>query len=148
MFALTYVSMAEQHFEEEDIHELETQACSRNQQLSVTGYLNYKKGKFLQYLEGEEKVVLDLMEAIDQDPRHRVLRTMYLPDIEERRFKDCYMRYWTHEELVQIKMDDMIEGVLLKMSERIYGEELLRNRVLQIVTRMAKFHKLHPQASR
>ena len=148
MFALIYVSEAEHNFEEEDIYELESQACSNNQRLSVTGYLNYKKKKFLQYLEGEREIVLDLMETIEKDDRHTILRTMYLPDVEERRFKDCYMRFWTHQELVQIKMDDMLEGVLLKMSERIYGEELLRNRALQLVTRMAEVHKLHPQSAR
>nr|WKN34755.1 BLUF domain-containing protein [Tunicatimonas sp. TK19036] len=148
MFALIYVSQAIHSFDEEDIYDLESHSCSKNKRLSVTGYLNYKKGKFLQYLEGEKEIVLDLMATIDQDDRHNVLRTIHLPDLEERRFKDCYMRYWTYNQLVQIKVDDMLETVLLRMSERIYGEDKLRNHVLRLVTRMAEVHKLHPQPVR
>lgn len=147
MFALVYVSRADYPFEEEDMSELESQSCDKNQRLSITGYLNYKKEKFLQYLEGERDVVLDLMSTIEQDERHTVLRTIYLPDIDKRLFEDCYMRYWTHNQLCEIKMDDMLEGVLLKMSTRIYGEEKLRERVTQLVKKMAQMHALYPQAS-
>lgn len=147
MFALVYVSQSNYHFDEEDIHELESQSCTNNQKLAVTGYLNYKKEKFLQYLEGEEVVVGELMNTIAQDKRHKVLRTLLLPSIDERLFEDCYMRYWTHNELVEIKMDDMLEWTLLKMSEHIYGEEKLRHRATQLVKKMAEMHTLHPKGS-
>ncbi|SDM19421.1 Sensors of blue-light using FAD [Catalinimonas alkaloidigena] len=144
MFALTYISQATHPFSESDLYALESQACDKNERLAVTGYLNYKKGKFLQYLEGEQNVVLDLMHTIEQDPRHTVLRVMHLPEIKERRFHDCSMRYWTYNELLEIRMDDMVENVLLKMSAKVYGEDILQQMVTRLVTRMAEMHRLHP----
>lgn len=148
MFALIYVSMAREEFDEEDIFELEKHSCHKNQILDITGYLNFKKGKFLQYLEGEEERVRQLMDTISADTRHHIVRIMPLPDVENRRFANCYMRYWTYNELVQINMNDMLENVLLGMNEKIYGEKALEEFTLKLVTRMAEVHKLYPQAPR
>lgn len=148
MFALVYASRARQPFEESDLRELESHACSKNERLGITGYLNYKKGTFLQYLEGEQATVLDLMNTIEQDERHTVVRTVYLPEVEERRFENCYMRYWTQNELVEIKVEDLLEEVLLRMNELIYGEERLRSFTLQLATRIAELHRKYPQTSR
>lgn len=123
MFAVIYYSEATRSFSEEELYRLAQKASSNNEQLFVSGFLQYKKGHFLQYLEGEEAVVCTLMDTIKQDGRHTVTRILQLPDIERRRFKTWHMRYWTFNEFTQIELADLLEEVLLELDGQIYEEE-------------------------
>lgn len=138
MFALTYHSQATRSFNEEELYELAASASNENSQLAVTGFLQHKKGTFLQYLEGEKAVVLQLMSKIAQDERHTVTRVVHLPDIGQRQFNRWHMRYWTFDQFVEIKLTDLLEEVLLEMNENVFGEKMLVDRITRLVTRMSK----------
>lgn len=71
MHYLIYASSATKPFSKQELIKLLGKARSKNGKLGITGMLLYKDGNFIQLLEGEKDVVLDLYQTICQDPRHR-----------------------------------------------------------------------------
>lgn len=55
----------------DDLHELLTQARTRNEQHGITGMLLYGKANFLQLLEGNERDVDAIYSSILRDTRNR-----------------------------------------------------------------------------
>ncbi|HMO84960.1 MAG TPA: BLUF domain-containing protein, partial [Lacipirellulaceae bacterium] len=86
MFALVYASRESQPFDHAQLVELSRRADQKNKRLRITGYLNYRRGAFFQYLEGAEAHVLELMEIIAADARHQVMHMLPLGEHAERRF--------------------------------------------------------------
>jgi hypothetical protein len=68
-------------------------ARQKNTALNVTGLLCYDHKQFLQIIEGETDVILDLFHKILNDPRHTNVRILHEGDIESRAFSDWKMAY-------------------------------------------------------
>lgn len=64
-----------------------------NARVSLVGGLYYGDNRFFQYLEGEEDAVRDTYQRIQQDPRHRNVRTLIEEPIAERTFTNWSMKY-------------------------------------------------------
>ncbi len=93
LFSLIYVSSAVELFSATDLAAL-LACCRRNNTAAgVTGMLLYKKGNFMQALEGEEETVRQLHAKIQRDPRHRGLITLSEHAIPERQFADWSMGF-------------------------------------------------------
>lgn len=93
VFGLAYSSRAQCNFQDEDLLCLADAAAAKNEQLGVTGYLYFRQGLFLQYLEGTREAVETLMAKIALDVRHEILATIPLPEVPERIFPHWYMRF-------------------------------------------------------
>jgi hypothetical protein len=93
MIYLIYVSSATKLMRKESLLELMEQARSKNQRLGVSGMLLYKTGNFMQRLEGEREMVLNLYETILKDPRHRDVFQVHTAEIEERNFPEWSMGF-------------------------------------------------------
>jgi len=76
MFRLIYRSKEREEFSPSDLKKLLALARSRNRAVRVTGMLIYKKGDFLQVLEGDEAAVKRTFLRIENDPRHGDLCVM------------------------------------------------------------------------
>jgi hypothetical protein len=137
MFALAYASKANQNFSEPALSELAEKASVRNRELEVTGYLNYRAGTFFQYLEGEQKPVLELMAAIERDPRHRVVNLVHLGEVGDRKFSEWSMRYLNLPDLREIKLEDVLENVLLTMTTKSFDEPTIKTMALRLVEKIA-----------
>ena len=93
MFYLIYVSSAVQLMDDEALLSLLQQSRKKNARLEVTGMLLYKQGNFMQLLEGEKEVVLELFDTIKKDSRHKDLITIITDDIADRNFEDWSMGF-------------------------------------------------------
>ncbi|GAB4489812.1 MAG: BLUF domain-containing protein [Saprospiraceae bacterium] len=94
VFQLIYRSKANGYFSDEDLILLLRQCRTKNMEKNVTGLLLYGYGNFIQLLEGEEKVVLDLYEKrIALDPRHSSPVVLHRKNISQRLFKDWAMAF-------------------------------------------------------
>ncbi|MEM9673526.1 MAG: BLUF domain-containing protein [Bacteroidota bacterium] len=144
MFALTYVSQATAPFSGKQLTGLEAEANQKNQKLGVTGFLNYRKGRFLQYLEGEKDKVIALMSRIEQDERHSVDKVLHLPDVDERRFSNWYMRFLRPHEMAEIGLEPTLEEVLVNMKPSLYGEDRVYRIVNRLVGSIAELYQKHP----
>ncbi|RBP51170.1 BLUF domain-containing protein [Arenicella xantha] len=78
---------------EPDIIEILAQSRVNNQSAQIGGVLYYADGYFFQCLEGDESMVLNLVEKIRQDDRHRDLKISFCKKIRRRYFKAWSMKY-------------------------------------------------------
>ncbi|MEM7729001.1 MAG: BLUF domain-containing protein [Pseudomonadota bacterium] len=85
----------------------------KNADWGVTGLLCYDQRQFLQIIEGETDVILDLFHAIQNDPRHTNLRILHEGDIETRAFDDWKMAY-----------EPMPSGLLPTLTRTIHRQPL------------------------
>jgi hypothetical protein len=76
-----------------EVRTLLEHARHKNAQTNVTGLLCYDHKQFLQIIEGEIDVILDLFHAIQNDPRHTNVRILHEGDIDRRAFDDWKMAY-------------------------------------------------------
>ena len=108
---LFYCSLAKEDISEDDI--LDILKCSRrnNEMIEITGILVYwkKTNQFLQLLEGEENVILNLYNKICIDKRHSLSRVIYQENILERGFKGWTMAFKSIDELDTSGIDGFSE---------------------------------------
>lgn len=94
VFQLIYRSRAQAYFSDDDLISLLRQCRTRNIEKNVTGLLLYGYGNFVQLLEGDETVVLDLYDnRIATDPRHQNLSVLHRATSTERLFKNWSMAF-------------------------------------------------------
>lgn len=138
MYGLAYVSQASEPFSDRDLRQLADHAAEKNARLDVTGYLVFSQGTFLQYLEGEKRVVGDLMEVIRGDERHQILNVVPLGDVGDRRFAGWSMRYISAGDLRTVQLEDILENILKTMRSPAFKVENIRNTVMRLVNRLAE----------
>jgi hypothetical protein len=93
LISLVYLSEAVVPFSKRDLTELLTKSRENNSTLGVTGMLLYKKGNFLQALEGEREKVLELYKKIARDFRHRRVTSLSSAKVTQREFPDWSMGF-------------------------------------------------------
>ena len=94
MRGIVYTSNALSPFDDQQLLELANRAALRNLELGVTGYLNYEKSRFIQYIEGDFDPVTNLMARILRDPRHKVTHVLYDDQLTTRRFPHMADAFW------------------------------------------------------
>ncbi len=97
MFYLIYVSSAVKLMDDDELLFLLAQSREKNIRLGITGMLLYKAGNFMQMLEGEKQVVLEIYDTIIKDDRHKDVITIITGDIKERNFENWTMGFCNME---------------------------------------------------
>jgi len=77
------------------LYKILVQARSANDKKDVTGLLVFCDGVFLQIIEGEREIVVDLMKKIEDDPRHKDIKVISDIDVNARTFSAWRMAYVT-----------------------------------------------------
>lgn len=93
LIQLIYMSSTNYPFSERELVQLLKEAREHNEQQNITGLLLYKRGRFMQILEGEEEQVVRLYETIKRDTRHYQIITLAKTVIDERMFGDWKMGF-------------------------------------------------------
>lgn len=93
MIQLTYLSKPTRPMTNSDLLDILNTARLNNASLGVTGMLLYAGGGFIQVLEGEEKVIDDLLPLIKKDPRHNNVRVIERKQINVREYADWTMGF-------------------------------------------------------
>mgnify|MGYP000202484721 FL=1 len=70
MFNIVYRSLASPTTKQPDVEDILKRARRFNIDNEITGCLVYHKGLFIQYLEGNKNIVLELYSRIEKDVRH------------------------------------------------------------------------------
>jgi hypothetical protein len=92
-YSLAYESQASVPLTEPDLLDLLGRSRAKNARLGVTGILLYRRGTFLQVLEGPRAEVDELYATIARDSRHDEVSTVLVEDRRERRFPDWTMGF-------------------------------------------------------
>lgn len=69
------------------------QARDRNAKKEITGYLHRECQFYVQYLEGPENAIKDLMRTIDRDWRHKDVQELFHGHVSARRFPGWDMAF-------------------------------------------------------
>lgn len=83
---LVYISERSAETDDEVIKNLKLQAEQNNHRLNITGALLYTERFFLQFLEGEQRILNELFSTICQDDRHCNVRLMMYKTVQKRDF--------------------------------------------------------------
>lgn len=92
MISLVYLSTSSADLSAEELAALQAQASRTNARCGVTGMLAYDGKRFIQLLEGAERVVNATMGRIQQDSRHQGISILRHEEIGERECPDWSMR--------------------------------------------------------
>lgn len=107
MQRLVYLSEALVDFSDAELDALQQQAASKNEQLDITGYLYFRAGSFVQYVEGER--VAELLDTLRLDPRHQILNVLNFDDDDHSRLFPLWsMRWLTDTALVGVHLEDVL----------------------------------------
>ena len=93
LYSLTYVSSASSLFSSRELTDLLRVSQRNNTSDGVTGMLVYRKGNFMQVLEGPEEAVLRVHHRIAVDPRHSGLITLLEGPVPRRQFGEWSMGF-------------------------------------------------------
>lgn len=93
LIRLVYVSKASREMQKAELKALLDQSRKNNRERQLTGMLLYASGSFIQALEGEERDVLEVYEAVQADPRNIGNIVLDQRRITDRLFRDWSMGY-------------------------------------------------------
>ncbi len=93
LYELLYTSVATNRMNNRELLKLLGSCRARNRSVKITGMLVYHNGEFMQLLEGEKEIVLDLFRRINRDKRHHTVRKFWESPIEKRGFADFSMGF-------------------------------------------------------
>jgi len=113
LLEIVYSSETAEPMSPDAVRTLLDHARRKNAENGVTGLLCYDNRQFLQIIEGETDVILDLFHAIQSDPRHANIRILHEGDIEKRAFDDWKMAY-----------EPVPSGMLPSLSSAIHRQSL------------------------
>lgn len=99
---LVYVSNRKQKCTDEEIEKILASCKKNNPPLNITGILLYSDKKFIQLVEGESKVIMELYDKIKKDDRHTNPMMISLSPIKEKSFPSWHMG---SKKLPQSKVD-------------------------------------------
>ncbi|MEQ8626440.1 BLUF domain-containing protein [Ekhidna sp.] len=104
IFYLIYTSKPRVPMTMEIVDEITEASIRNNKEFNITGMLLGIEGHYLQYLEGEEKDVLNLLEIIKKDVRHKELVVWVQGFYDNRVFSEWSMGSWmlTNERLEKL----------------------------------------------
>lgn len=95
LYSLVYTSAATVPFTPDDLEHLLRNSRTRNHDDGITGLLLYRRGRFVQFLEGPESAVQALLARIRADPRHENIRVLIDGFTPSRQLPEWTMGYET-----------------------------------------------------
>lgn len=132
IFAVVYLSQATVQFGESDVQKLAHYAAQKNEDGGVSGYLCFKHGLFVQYLEGKKSTILTLLHQIRDDYRHHMVSEITLGDLSERHFLGWDMRYLDRQELKDVHLEEVLDWII----EELQQERVQENGALEPIRKM------------
>ena len=108
MYELIYCSNAHSNLKDEDISDILGKARDFNLKNEITGCLLLHNNEFIQILEGDRKILKDLLEKIKKDVRHSHVMVLAENEIEKRVFEQWSMAYHKIENDDVINVDKII----------------------------------------
>ncbi len=92
-YCLIYVSKETSKLSRKEVESLTAKSSENNKEKNITGILIYNSGYFLQYVEGDEKDVHELIGRVSRDIRHEKLKVIYETNSAGRLFPGWTMEY-------------------------------------------------------
>lgn len=113
---LAYISRAAHGLGAEDLERILQASRLNNAARGITGHLQCHGGYFFQVLEDPAPALDALLQALEQDPRHREMRVLYREPMQQRNFADWSMGFGpcSQDGISQAKSEKPLEELLTK----------------------------------
>ena len=98
LHSITYTSVASYALSKSDLEHLLSTARKRNLEQHVTGVLLHVEGRFMQYLEGPQDGLEEVLTHIKASPLHHHVDVRAMQAIESREYEAWSMAYVTPED--------------------------------------------------
>lgn len=142
MKSALYISKANISFDESELVTLQQFASEMNSKFGISGYLYFEKGHFIQYIEGPEEAMANLITNLQGDSRHKVLHVVEEPNLHSRRFEEWAMRWLDRKSIAQIQMEHLLLDQLNAMSKSPAITGTFTDTVYRMVDKLASAKKL------
>ena len=137
LYELIYRSQAKTNTSEEDLKAILKTARSFNEKENITGCLLYHNQQFLQLLEGEFNILMELYERIKLDNRHEKIVLLHMRETDYRIYQDWTMAFKTVEqseiernagvsEFTELETEDQ-ESEMSKKLFQVIGQGIVSN---------------------
>lgn len=136
MIQISYISSSADPMDTNELVDLLQQCRENNAGNGVTGMLLYANGTFLQVLEGEERVIDNLMTKIRRDRRHTNIHLLQRISIQHRQYSDWSMGFKRVSEKDLHKIDGLMD-----FSEKNFNAEYLAQHSDVVQSLMNHFRK-------
>ncbi|MBS9462662.1 BLUF domain-containing protein [Flagellimonas sp. 389] len=120
MKCVLYISKALKSFTNEELELLSITSTGNNQKKDITGYLYYENKRFLQYMEGEEHIINQMVDKIAHDERHELLALIEKQDLVHRRFPE-----WGMKNIADLMFSNSAIETTIIQTMSIFGENHL-----------------------
>ena len=135
---LVYSSVRNANCTDEEIQKI-LNSCERNNpSKSVTGVLVHSQNYFLQFLEGEETELMNLLNHIKKDSRHSKVILLNKGEIKERMFPSWHMGYKDADKDGVTLISDATNNEEETFNKLLKGELIEDSKVLKMLSRFYK----------
>ena len=135
---LVYSSVRNANCTDEEIQKI-LNSCERNNpSKSVTGVLIHSQNYFLQFLEGEENEIMDLLNHIKKDSRHSKVILLNKGEIEARMFPAWHMGFKDADKDGLTLISDASSSEEETFNNLLKGEVIEDTKVLKMLRRFYK----------
>ena len=112
MLSLLYISHSLLDATDADqiVQDIVTASIARNQAVGITGALVFTGVNFAQFLEGPDQPVLELMNSVRRDARHKDVWVAFQASTNARRFGNWSMAYGGRSGFVSRQITDLISA--------------------------------------
>jgi len=139
--ALVYLSKEKYPFTEGGIQVLAQKSARKNAALHISGYLAYKEGLFVQYLEGPKNNLNDLFHVIRADSRHQIFKEIRIGELGKRHFKGWDMRHLEYKELHHVGIETVLDWLVYDQYQEKVPADII-SKVWQMVSDIASLKAL------
>ncbi len=137
MQSIIYVSAARIAFSENDLQELSTRAAEVNSMKQVTGHLHYSASRFVQYIEGEQDALAEVMVRIQEDDRHQILHQFTEDSLASRRCPTWAMRWLRRADFVQVQLENLLADYVAAASRNPLSRGYYESQVWRLADQIA-----------
>lgn len=92
MLEIIYESKASEGVGAADLFNIIQKSADNNAQAGLTGFLIFSHDRFFQVIEGPKERIVDLMQRLEQDPRHQSIRVVDQRTITQTSFPQWRMK--------------------------------------------------------
>ncbi|MEM0941898.1 MAG: BLUF domain-containing protein [Bacteroidota bacterium] len=125
IFYLVYTSIPRTEMSAKVLEDIARSSARNNKSKGITGILLGIEGRYLQYLEGAHKNVLDLFEKLKQDGRHYEIHKWIQGFAEQRIFSEWSMASWmlSNKQISELKSVSEIRDFLDSPKSKNYPSQ-------------------------
>ncbi|WP_281613816.1 BLUF domain-containing protein [Flammeovirga sp. SubArs3] len=132
-----YSSESKEPFDHESLTKLQEHSSRKNKEHRITGYLTFKQGIFIQYIEGPKSQLDQLIQNLKKDDRHTFINELYF-EKPDRIFENWNMRYIDFDDLIEIGFHELLETAFFTINNSFFTKDESIEKINRMLEKIAE----------